>query len=103
MSRVARGIGLSGVAIDSLAICASLHDEGKRAPRWQRAFKAPRDAKKFNLFGPLAKTRGPIDQTILDGYRQFGSLPCVEESAEVKALPDDWRELVKTRGRSVKR
>lgn len=92
---IAARLGLSGDAADTLALAARLHDEGKKASRWQRAFKAPRDAKNFALSGPLAKTRGPIDQAILDGYRhEFGSLPYVEESDAVNALPKDWRDLV---------
>jgi CRISPR-associated endonuclease/helicase Cas3 len=95
MLRIATGVGLSGAAATAFAIGASLHDEGKRTARWQRAFRAPRDASRFGLTSPLAKTRGPIDQAILDGYRhEFGSLPHVEQSVELKALPDDWRELV---------
>jgi CRISPR-associated endonuclease/helicase Cas3 len=51
-----------------LAIAARLHDEGKRAPRWQRAFNAPSD-------GIYAKTEGPIDFKLLDGFRhEFQSL-----------------------------
>jgi CRISPR-associated endonuclease/helicase Cas3 len=68
---------------------------GKRAPRWQRAFRAPRDAKACGLSGPLAKTRGPIDQAILDGYRhEFGSLSYAEADARFQALPENWRDLV---------
>jgi CRISPR-associated endonuclease/helicase Cas3 len=92
---IATGVGLSGEAAKALALAAFLHDEGKKAPRWQRAFKAPRDAARFGLAIPLAKTRGPIDQAILGGYRhEFGSLSYVKESAEFKALPVDFRELV---------
>jgi CRISPR-associated endonuclease/helicase Cas3 len=92
MLRIAKAVGLLSAAANALAVGASLHDEGKKAPRWQRAFNAPHDAKKFGLCGPLAKTLGPINQAILGGYRhEFGSLPCIEENAE---LPQDWRELV---------
>lgn len=92
---IAAKIGLSGAPAEALALAAFLHDEGKRAQRWQRAFKARRDAERCGLTGPLAKTRGPIDQAILDGYRhELGSLPYVEQNAEFKDLPDDWRELV---------
>jgi CRISPR-associated endonuclease/helicase Cas3 len=95
MLRIAEDVGVSSVAANALAVGAGLHDEGKKALRWQRAFKAPRDADRFGLAGPLAKTRGPIDQAILAGYRhEFGSLPCVEQSPTFKTLPDDWRELV---------
>jgi CRISPR-associated endonuclease/helicase Cas3 len=92
---IATKVGLAGHAAEALTLAAILHDEGKRAPRWQRAFKASRDEKKYGLSGPLAKTRGPIDQVMLDGYRhEFGSLPCVENNARFKVLPKDWRDLV---------
>jgi CRISPR-associated endonuclease/helicase Cas3 len=95
MVRIATGVGLSGAMANALAVAAALHDEGKKAVRWQRAFKAPRDAQRFGLSGPLAKTRGPIDQALLDGYRhEFGSLPYVETNAEFRALPEEWRALV---------
>ena len=93
--RNAKAVGLSKAATDALAVAAQMHDEGKKASRWQRAFKAARDANAYGLSGPLAKTRGPIDQAILDGYRhEFGSLPWVERSAAFRALADDWRDLV---------
>lgn len=92
---IAAKLGLSSAATEALAFAALLHDEGKRAARWQRAFKASRDAKAFGLSGPLAKTRGPIDQAILDGYRhEFGSLPFAEAHPGFQALPEDWHDLV---------
>jgi CRISPR-associated endonuclease/helicase Cas3 len=92
---IAERIGLSGHAAEALAVAAFLHDEGKKASRWQRAFKAERDAKKCGFSGPLAKTRGPIEQAILDGYRhEFGSLPIAEAHARFQALPQEWRDLV---------
>ncbi len=92
---IASKIGLPDPAAEALAVAAFLHDEGKRALRWQRAFKAPRDAKKYGFSGPLAKTRGPIDQKILDGYRhEFGSLPYAETHPRFKALGQEWRDLV---------
>jgi CRISPR-associated endonuclease/helicase Cas3 len=95
MLRIAGSIGLPDAAAKALAVGAYLHDEGKRAPHWQRAFQAPRDAKRFNLSGPLAKTRGPIDQAILGGYRhELGSLPSVEKNPEFMALSEEWRDLV---------
>lgn len=108
MERIARGVGLPAEAAAALALGASLHDEGKRAGRWQRAFKAARDAKRCALSLPLAKTRGPIDQAILAGYRhELGSLLLLEGNAEprngdtellrkiasFRALPDEWRDL----------
>jgi CRISPR-associated endonuclease/helicase Cas3 len=73
---------------DLLALAARLHDEGKRATRWQRAFKAPRD-------GVYAKTTGPIDFALLDGYRhELGSLPYAEQDERIKKLAEDDRDLV---------
>jgi CRISPR-associated endonuclease/helicase Cas3 len=72
-----------------LALAARLHDEGKRAARWQRAFKAPIDGH------PYAKTRGPIDFDLLDGYRhELGSLPYVEAHNDFKALGTDDQDFV---------
>jgi CRISPR-associated endonuclease/helicase Cas3 len=51
-------IGLSGHAAEALALAAFLHDEGKKAPRWQRAFKAPRDAAKMWPFRPSSQDAG---------------------------------------------
>ncbi|MEX2381127.1 MAG: type I-U CRISPR-associated helicase/endonuclease Cas3 [Opitutales bacterium] len=47
----------------ALCFAAKVHDEGKNCPRWQEAFNAPRDG------SPYAKTKGPISQKRLDGYR----------------------------------
>lgn len=86
---IAKRLGLDKDSEDLLALGARLHDEGKRAARWQRAFKAPVDGR------PYAKTRGPIDFNILDGYRhELGSLPCVEKHDEFLQLPPDDRDLV---------
>jgi len=72
-----------------LALAARLHDEGKRAARWQRAFKAPVDGR------PYAKTRGPIDFDLLDGYRhELGSLPYVEAHEKFKTLSPDDQDFV---------
>jgi CRISPR-associated endonuclease/helicase Cas3 len=95
MQCIAEGVGVPPEGIRALALGALLHDEGKKAPRWQRAFKAARDAKRYGLALPLAKTRGPIDQAVLNHYRhELGSLIALEESAELKALPEEWRDLV---------
>jgi len=67
---------------------ASLHDEGKSSARWQRAFGAPKD-------GLYAKTKGPINQGILDGYRhELGSLLRAEKDERVRNLSDEHRDLV---------
>jgi CRISPR-associated endonuclease/helicase Cas3 len=66
-----------------------LHDEGKRAERWQRAFSAPREGR------PYAKTRGPVNVRLLDGYRhEFGSLSYAEEDPEFQSLSADRQDLV---------
>jgi CRISPR-associated endonuclease/helicase Cas3 len=91
MAQIAKALGISGVAANALAVAAGLHDAGKRAPRWQRAFGAEHSG----LVGVLAKTRGPINPAILCGYRhEFGSLRHVTKDDEFKALPEDWRDLV---------
>ncbi len=85
---VAEAVGLTGDYRKALAIAARLHDEGKRATRWQRAFNA-RDGKIY------AKTKGPISSSLLDGYRhEFGSLPYAEKDAGFRDLPPDLQALV---------
>ena len=82
-------LGLPQPYARMLEISARLHDEGKRAWNWQKAFNAP------VANGPFAKTPGPIHQSLLDGYRhEFGSLPAVAVDAEFLALPsDELRDL----------
>jgi CRISPR-associated endonuclease/helicase Cas3 len=93
--RIATQLGLSGHAAEALALAAFLHDEGKKAPRWQRAFRAPCEKDASGAYKIFAKTRGPISQAILDGYRhEFGSLPWAEASDRLKTLPEDWGDLV---------
>ena len=73
--------------VEMLAAAARVHDEGKRVRRWQCAFNAPAN-------GPYAKTRGPINFALLDGYRhELGSLPCAQDDTRLKRLPEDLREL----------
>ncbi len=77
----------------ALEVAARLHDEGKQAPRWQRAFNANRTRPEIER--PLAKTRGPFNRHILDGYRhEFGSLPYVEKDLEFEKLSTDLKDLV---------
>lgn len=72
-----------------LVLAARLHDEGKQAPRWQRAFNAP------SQDGPYAKTLGPVNQQLLDGYRhEFGSLFHAERDPELQALDPEDQDLV---------
>jgi CRISPR-associated endonuclease/helicase Cas3 len=86
--RLAKALGLDDVLADVLAIAARLHDEGKRAVRWQRAFHATKD-------GVYAKTEGPIDYRLLDGYRhELGSLLRVENDERILKLSEEHRDLV---------
>jgi len=88
-SDLAKRLSLSGVYAKMLEIAARLHDEGKRHVRWQNAFNAPRDGR------PYAKTPGPINQSLLDGYRhEFASLAAANDDHEFKALPSDLQDLV---------
>jgi CRISPR-associated endonuclease/helicase Cas3 len=92
---IGKRLGLPDDYVCALAIAARLHDEGKRAKRWQRAFRAERDKKKFGISDDLAKTRGPINQAVLGGYRhEFGSLPYAKDDAEFKKLSPDMQDLV---------
>jgi CRISPR-associated endonuclease/helicase Cas3 len=85
---IAKRLNLDKKYEDLLALAARLHDEGKDTTRWQRAFKAPIDGR------PYAKTMGPIDFDILDGYRhELGSLPYLETHADFKQLSADDQEL----------
>ena len=86
---IARGVDLSGSQADMLAVAARLHDEGKRANRWQRAFNAPHDGQCY------AKTKGPVNLPLLGDYRhEFGSLPYAQKDAGFLALPPDMQDLV---------
>jgi CRISPR-associated endonuclease/helicase Cas3 len=87
--RIAQRLGIEKKYEDLLALAARLHDEGKRAVRWQRAFKAPLDGR------PYAKTQGPIDFKHLDRYRhELGSLPYVERHPELIKLDSDDQDFV---------
>jgi len=86
--RLAKSLGLDGALTEILALAARLHDEGKRAARWQRAFHAPND-------GIYAKTEGPIDYRLLDGYRhELGSLLRAEKDQRIQNLSAPDRDLV---------
>lgn len=85
---LAKDLDLDDALQDLLALAARLHDEGKRATRWQRAFNAPAG-------GIYAKTEGPISYGLLDGYRhELGSLLRVECDERLRHLPDEHRDLV---------
>ncbi|WHZ15043.1 MAG: CRISPR-associated helicase Cas3 [Nitrospira sp.] len=87
--QIAERLGIETARTNLLALAARLHDEGKRAARWQRAFKAPIDGR------PYAKTKGPIDFDLLDGYRhELGSLPYVEAHNDFETLGKDDQDFV---------
>lgn len=84
---LAKRLNLPEQYAEMLAIAARLHDEGKRATRWQHAFSAPSD-------GVYAKTPGPINVALLDGYRhEFGSLDVAAKDTELLKLPKELQEL----------
>ncbi|MCB9535589.1 MAG: type I-U CRISPR-associated helicase/endonuclease Cas3 [Myxococcales bacterium] len=86
--RLGQRLGLPPAGIEVLTTAAMLHDEGKRAARWQQASSAPAD-------GPFAKTLGPFNVHRLDGYRhEFGSLPYAEASPALAHLSAEHRDLV---------
>ncbi|KAB2839094.1 MAG: type I-U CRISPR-associated helicase/endonuclease Cas3 [Burkholderiales bacterium] len=88
-------LGLPDDYVRALCMAARLHDEGKRAKPWQRAFHAERDKKKFGISDDLAKTRGPINQAVLGRYRhELGSLPRAAGDAELQRLPKELQALV---------
>ena len=79
---------LTGDIGKAVVLAARLHDEGKKAANWQRAFSARPD-------GIYAKTTGPFLRGVLAGYRhEFGSLTHIERNHEFKALPNDLKDLV---------
>jgi CRISPR-associated endonuclease/helicase Cas3 len=85
---LARNFNLPEQYADMLCAAAFLHDEGKRSDRWQRAFNTPDAAKHW------AKTEGPINFPLLDGYRhEFGSIVAVENHERLRCLPEDLRDL----------
>lgn len=86
--QIAEGLALPPRYQTMLALAARLHDEGKQALRWQQAFRAPQDA--F-----YAKTKGPVNTRLLDGYRhELSSLDYVEKDREFQKLPAPDRDLV---------
>ena len=63
-ARIAEALDLSKDDRAMLEAAARHHDDGKAAHRWQRAFNAPRNGE-----GPYAKTPGPLNRQLLNGYR----------------------------------
>ena len=62
-ARIAATLNLAEKDRAMLVAAARHHDDGKEAARWQRAFNAPREG------GPYAKTAGPVNRRVLNGYR----------------------------------
>lgn len=86
--KIAEKLGLPQDYTEMLAIAARIHDEGKQSRRWQRAFNAPED-------GIYAKTPGPIQQSLLGGYRhEFGSFLAAERNGRLSELSGDLRDLL---------
>jgi CRISPR-associated endonuclease/helicase Cas3 len=87
--RIAEALSLPADLTELLTVAARLHDEGKKAQRWQRAFRAPNGGDP-----PYAKTVTRPNLALLGGYRhEFGSLPYAEEHTRVAALTPPLREL----------
>jgi CRISPR-associated endonuclease/helicase Cas3 len=87
--RLAQAVGLPNELVELLAVAARLHDEGKKAARWQRAFNAPNGGNP-----PYAKTTSRPNLALLEGYRhELGSLPYAEANQRVAALSPPLREL----------
>ncbi len=85
--KIAERLGIPSDYAEMLAAAARIHDEGKQAKRWQRAFNAPED-------GIYAKTLGPIQQSLLGGYRhEFGSFLAAEGNGRLSGLSPDLRDL----------
>ena len=85
---IAVALGLPDRYRKILTIAARLHDEGKQVERWQRAFNAEQAGR------PYAKTSGPVNVALLDGYRhELGSLFYPEEDSDLKELPPEDQEL----------
>ena len=65
-ARIADALGLDRADKAMLVAAARHHDDGKGAGRWQRAFNAPPD---WRSNGAYAKTVGPVNRHLLNGFR----------------------------------
>ena len=89
LKKITQPLGLPPTYVQILSIAARLHDEGKRHPRWQKAFKAPQDGKIY------AKTKGPLNVHQLGGYRhEFGSLGYIWKDKDFQKLTPEHQDLV---------
>ena len=80
-ARIALLLGLEEADRAMLVAAARRHDEGKRAPRWQRAFGAEGgDA-------PRGKAPGPVNLHVLNGYRHELKSALDAEDAGLGGIP----------------
>jgi len=87
-SLIAQQLSLPPEYEKMLAVAARLHDEGKRHDQWQEAFNAPAQGR------PYAKTKGPINQGILGGFRhEFASLAATDNDVGFHELGKDLQDL----------
>jgi CRISPR-associated endonuclease/helicase Cas3 len=87
-TQTAQRLSLPDEYAKMLAVAARLHDEGKRHEQWQNAFNAPTGGR------PYAKTKGPINQAILGGFRhEFASLVATADDAGFNELDEDMQDL----------
>lgn len=86
--KIAKRLGIPRDYAEMLATAARLHDEGKGARRWQLAFNSPGD-------GIYAKTQGPVNVPLLDGYRhETGTLTSLSvEDGRLERLPVALKDL----------
>lgn len=90
--RIAERVGLSREHTGVLALAARLHDEGKRAQTWQRAFGRSAEQEKAGTV--YAKTTRRPNLHLLDRYRhELGSIPYAERDPRVQDLSPDLRDL----------
>lgn len=89
---VVTALGLDGELGKAIVLAARLHDEGKRAARWQDAFHTPSNGRPYAKSG----SRRAPDFELLAGYRhEFGSLFHLEKDNQFGALPEDLKDLVR--------
>jgi len=73
---------------EALCFAARVHDEGKNCAHWQDAFRAPIEGR------PYAKTKGPISQRLLNGYRhELISMMRAQEHEDFRAFSSELQEL----------
>jgi CRISPR-associated endonuclease/helicase Cas3 len=89
---LAARLGLEEPYAGMLALAARLHDEGKRARTWQRAFGVTDgELKSGRVYG---KTTSRPNLALLGRYRhELGSIPYAERDVRVQALSPELRDL----------